>query len=411
MNWRKVLVFILISSFTIQSLSADLRPSESTYEIDPFAASKIAYEYAQAANVDDFMRRLNVHPGAQDREFLTQLESVNSQSSKRLPAIAVSGNKLLLQDAGASVEIEIVDLRRSYFRINGRDLHYNAGIPLSKQLENLFPPSSRKKVRSASTSKSWFERFFFQKAYALGPTGIVGIGMAGSDPAAGNALIAADLAGGAGTFSLLTVGLSIVALAALAGAGYCAFEASNGSERFSQGFLNCITAPLSLLHLNPRDRLYVSKLACYDGGVGLSLESATGIAQNIDFRASGGGLSQVEVSTIQSNDVKDLRITFDPKTKKAEEVSNPIEMRTTPLRSQSEVEKYSRIGDNYEYYRGICQNPTRKMAFDQAIQSGQKMSLDSTAINQGTRKSKLPLPDAGRPSTGMTGGSLASPIR
>ncbi|MBL7688043.1 MAG: hypothetical protein JNJ49_08400 [Bdellovibrionaceae bacterium] len=187
----------------------------------------------------------------------------------------VKDNLIAIRHPGMAA---VLEFRGDQIFLNGERFEISADRPIQSSLRN-WALRHKKRQGSFRAQSSPFlvaingaipaaEAQLDPMSYAVATTMAQGGDMAafGMNLAMGQA-IAGSSSAAIGSGAALTatgvaavLGGTAVAIAAVAGVGYC--EIGTGMTRSMRKRLNCYSEPLSWLGVNPRDRLYVQDLVC-----------------------------------------------------------------------------------------------------------------------------------------------------
>jgi len=355
-------------------------------EFSSFVAARIVFDLKQAADFSGLFAKHKILPKVEDAKFLNGL----LKKAKDWPKFIAVGPAIYISDGKAKIVIEIKNLDKHEFTINGRVLAYDPTIELRKQLQAIFPRPS---------NVAWLANALLPKADALGPLSILGLGqIAAGDTAAGNALLAAGLAsaGGAGgvtAASLVLVGGVIVLAVAGGYTAYCYRDHPSSMKNFK----NCMTAPLSLVGLNWRDNLYLADISCPSppyrtNRLSVEYVSEAGSRQeDIYLSDPSGRLVTLESVENSRSSYKRVQTTVNFDTDRFS--VKRVEIKTSDLvgqekikiidsKSAKELSTYTDSAKDFPYLVELCKDPKRIETLKQAIRTGSRLSPGALEKNE-----------------------------
>lgn len=256
------------------------------------------------------------------------------------------GISIFYKDMGLNLTIKAGEIY-----IAGVKVNFSKDLSATESMRN-WAKKYVAKNNTASTRTRIFDYLVPQARAQVDPTTALAISVAtGSGTLLPIGETVAGIAVGAAAMSgAMVVGVAVAAAVTVGAIGCETYALTSGMNGLSssQKRLNCYTAPLSWIGVNPRDKLYLQSLECSpDGKINVRLESKAGATANRSFSFKGRHLVTVSNSY------------FEKPTHEAKK----NQWNETQLKADNnKLAKY--LDTEIGYYKGLCSEPAKLAEFN-----------------------------------------------
>lgn len=289
--------------------------------------------------------------------------------TKDWPTITSDGATLVIgygEPAKAQLRMRMVPGKAGEFQVNGAILKIDPATFTVDQFNSFL----KKNPASASSESVKLIDLITPRAHADERGQVAVTGFLGSIAGVGATIGAGLAVAGAGA---LAVGGAVVAAGgATVGHFYCSLDSDNWSE-----YLNCMTAPLSTMGMNPRDNMFVRNLDCKKSGPEVDVASATGKLQTRQFQVIDGVLKGVFVTSYAGlrSESPGSQFNYNAKQKRFDSAEIDVRNPNGPgkyvrPRNNKDLDEAQALVRDFEYYKELCSDPERKAHVLRQIQAG-----------------------------------------
>lgn len=320
-----------------------------------------------------------------DRIFFKKMHA-----QKNFPALTIEGDQLAIGAGDSKILIGLENAANLTLSLNGKTLAINPKEPLHLQVAEALKASTPSKN---ANSWNWLDPISVAHASELEQTymgsmvtatGVVGAAWALTKT---TGLIAAAAAAGGISAGVATVAGVAAGAAAVAGAAGCAAGTAavqalaRSQTSFRNGFYNCVSSPLSLVGLNPRDRLYLSKITCANGGpsINVELSSPSGIRIEREFhiRRATVALPHNLSHVVHVDRPHRVRLNTDENLPRFNNAESEEQTGRRPQRgalrrpaNNAELDRAANLFQDFDYYYRLCLDPARVRAVQADLAQG-----------------------------------------